>query len=359
VRFLEGAKQDGTVRRALDAAGFKDVPVAAKAIAPCAPRDVDCMLPIVRAHPIRQLGFWREALAKPVEQRVGPSPAALVEYLLLDNYTNGFPEVPRVAAPSAAFMADVRSAIAELPASVKRALGPNFAGLYFVEDLGGTGFSDAIEDGPRIAAAYIVLDAAVLEQRVANVWATWKESSPFKVDPAWALRARIEEPSADNRRNAIQYILLHELGHVVSLGRTDVHPYWGLPLKDIPADARYPYFDLTWTIDRAAGKYVSRFDERFPQRKDVVFYLGAKLPGEAMVPVYEALEATNFPTLYAATHPGDDFAEAFANYIHVVLLKRPFAIELAKDGQVVKRYKACWDEERCAAKRRFLENVLK
>jgi hypothetical protein len=90
----------------------------------------------------------------------------------------------------------------------------------------------------------------------------------------------------------------------------------------------------------------------------VRFYFGAKLAGDAMLPVYEALEKTNFPTLYAATHFGDDFAEALANYVHVELMKQPYEIRLVHDGRVVKSYGPCWHEARCAAKKAYLEKFL-
>jgi hypothetical protein len=75
--------------------------------------------------------------------------------------------------------------------------------------------------------------------------------------------------------------------------------------------------------------------------------------------VYGELAKTNFPSLYAATRPGDDFAESFASYVHTVVLKRPWDITIAHDGEVVTHVGACWDEPRCADKRRTMEAILK
>ncbi len=309
------------------------------------------------AHPVRRLAFWTEALKLPVEKRLGPAPPGLVEYLTLDNVVNGFPELPRSAKLSEDFLADVRAAIEELPPAVKRALGKDFAGLYFVDDLGGTGYTDYIHDGERLAGGYIVLDAAVLAKRRANEWATWKESTPFAPAPPFALEARIAVPAEDNRKNAIQYILLHELGHVMSIG-AKVHPVWTLQPNKVPASDEFPYFRLSWRVDRDKNRYVSIFDGAFDKRASVVYYLGAKLRASDMLETYRELEATNFPTLYAATHPADDFAEAFANYVHVVLMKKPFTIEIRERDRIAKIYGACWEEARCRAKRRVLEQLL-
>ena len=77
-----------------------------------------------------------------------------------------------------------------------------------------------------------------------------------------------------------------------------------------------------------------------------------------MAETYAALMNTNFPTLYAATHPADDFAESFANFVHVVLLRQPFEVRIAHDGKRVLQYNGCWNERRCAGKRAFLERLL-
>ena len=61
---------------------------------------------------------------------------------------------------------------------------------------------------------------------------------------------------------------------------------------------------------------------------------------------------------FRITHPGDDFAEAFANYVHVVMMGKPFEIAISEGGRPVKTYRPCWEEPRCAAKRRVIEELL-
>ncbi len=335
-------------------------PLPAAAKLPCAAKDRDCLFKAASQNPTRTLDFWAKRLADPIGERIGPAPQELVDYIEIDNAMSGFPEKPKVAKLSPDFLADVKGALADLMPVLKRLVGGTFAGVYFVEDLGGSGYTDAIRESPGAnpVAAYVVLDPKVLGRFTANSWATWKENTPFKPGNGWKLEAQIEEAREDTRRGAIRYILLHEFGHVVAATRT-LHPMWDIAAKDLPAGARWPFFDLSWTIDRAKNAFASKYESAFPLRKSVVYYLGAKLEAKDMTPAYQSLDRTNFPTLYGATSFGDDFAESFASYVHTQVLKRPWVIRITKDGHPDFTYRTCWDDPRCLEKRDILETLLK
>jgi len=336
---------------------FAAWPAAAKL--PCAKSDKPCLMKAMQASPVRTLDYWSRALATPLVERIGPAPPELVAHLEIDNVYYGYTQRPRAATLSPEFLADVKGAFADVLPVVRKLVGGTLAGIYFVEDLGSTGFSDLFVDAPgdKPAGAYVVLDAKVLGGFKANAWATWKENTPFKPGNGWKVEAKIEESAEDTRRSAIRYILLHELAHVVAATRP-IHPRWDKPPKDHPADLALPFFDLSWKVDRHKDLYVSLFDGSFVQRSLVVYYLGAKLDAKEMTPVYKSLERTNFPTLYAATSPGDDFAESFASYIHTQVLKRPWSIRITKDGQPDFTYRSCWDDGRCLDKFEFLQKLL-
>jgi len=282
----------------------------------------------------------------------------LVEYLTLDNRLNDFPDRPRAAAPDAAFMADLHDALAELPPQVRELVDAKLVGIYLVEGLGGTGFTDVVEEAAlEPSSGYIVLDAGVLSRLTANSWATWKENTPFRPQQGWRLDATIETGDRDNRKNAIQYILLHELAHVFSIGG-NIHPPWTVDAKDVQLTMQYRFFLESWHVDRWHDRYVSEFDADFPQRAKVAYYFGAKLDAADMIPTYANLAKTNFASLYGATRPGDDFAEAFASYVHVVLMKRPWRIAITRPGEAPTVFEACWVEARCRAKRALLDRML-
>lgn len=279
----------------------------------------------------------------------------MIEYITLDNVGNGFPQRPRTPRADPAFAADLERAFASLPKPVLRLLERKLAGVLIVEDLGGTGYTDEIRDATgKPVAAFVVLDAEVLRGQRANAWITWREGTPFKPSSDRRLQARIAAPGDDDRLHAIQYILLHELAHVISVGER-LHPPW---TQAPPATLTvFPFAALSWQA--VEGRYRPLPEDDFPQRARVVYYFGPRLEAGEMAATYEALAKTRFATLYAATGPGDDFAEAFANYVHVVLMQRPFAIEIVEQGRAIATYRSCWDAPRCAEKRALLESLLR
>ena len=324
----------------------------------CADGGQDCRVVLPGRHAVTQSDYWQQAFARPVEQRIGPASAELIDYIARDNAKNSIPNKPRLPALTPDFLRDVRQAFDELPPAVKRLLSGRLAGIVFVEDFGGSGFTEEIVDsGSRPFAGFVVLDPVVLSERTANAWATWKENTPFMPQAGYALEAEIEAGAEDNRKNAIQYILLHELGHVLAIGE-NIHPPWTIEPKDVRSAAGFPYFLLSWALPKEGDRYATLFDAGFSQRKDIVYYFGAKLHGEQMIDAYDALAATNFPSLYAANNPADDWAEAFVTYVHTVLMHKPFGIRIYKDGKLAKEYRSCWMEKRCQEKRKILERLL-
>lgn len=324
---------------------------------PCRERDKICVAEAISTHAVRRIDYWKSAMARPLEERIGAGPAELVSYVTLDNLQHDIRNRPRSATLEADFLRDVRQALVELPPQVRAPLAGKLAGIYFIEDIGSTGFGDQIVDASgKALAGFIVLDPSMLN-RSANAWATWKEGTPFRPAPGIRLEALIESEAQDNRKNAIQYILLHELGHIFAIGGT-VHPSWTAPPEKVKS-ADYPFFLLSWTQAPDRKAYVSVFDDKFPQRKDIAYYSArARLDASQMLDVYAALERTSFATLYAATNPFDDFAEAFASYVHSELMGKPWEIRIYRDEKSAKSYRLCWGRPRCREKQAILEKML-
>ena len=197
----------------------------------------------------------------PVEERVHAAPPFLVDYLRLDNECNGYEGRPESELPDPAFLADIKSALAELPAGVRTHVDRHLIGIFTVSGLGSTGYTDLPRSLTGARRGFIVLSIDALHRK-ANEWASWLANSAFRDAKDAGIELAIEDASSDNRKQAIQYIILHEVGHVVG-GILKLHPDWSVGGDP----ARYDFSKISWT--RTEQRVRSRFEEDFPLRSRV------------------------------------------------------------------------------------------
>jgi len=308
------------------------------------------------AHTVRGLDYWRGFETRSWVDRLQPATPEVIDFLQKSNIYQGYPQQPRPARIDENYLADIRAAIKDIPAAVQALVADRLVALMLVEDLGGSGYLESVFDANgQPVAAFLVLDPKVLDRK-ANAWASWKDSTPFLADPEYGIRTHIEDTAGDTRQNALRYILLHEFGHFIGMDPT-LHPsWWEEPSAEALAVARFA--SLSWVFKD--GKYVSKYDSDFTLRPKVVFYGSedTKLPMSDAAPFLQELSKTNFPTPYSATSNADDFAESLANYIHVVVDKRPYWVEVLRNGETLYRLESCWGTPRCAAKQMFLSWLL-
>ena len=325
-------------------------------LAACSIEDPEKEARTARAQAVERIDFWRSTLARPLNQRIKIAPQGLLDYVALANQTNHISNVPRPSSPTVDFIADVRAALDELPADIKALLENELVGIYFIDNVGGSALTHEILDAQgRPVAGVIILDPFVLSSQTANSWATWKENTPFKPDPRFRLSMQIADPASDDRKNAIAYNLLHEIAHVLSIRRR-MHPPFNKSPKEIGPASAWPFMALSWQV--TGERYAGRFDEAFSNRTNVVYYGTPLLPAGKMAEVYQQLGASNFSTLYAATNPFDDFAESFVNYVHVTRMRKPWLVRIYEDEKLILTHGACWEEARCAEKRKLIESLL-
>ncbi|MEO8849643.1 MAG: hypothetical protein ABI440_13570, partial [Casimicrobiaceae bacterium] len=297
---------------------------------------------------------WGSMLDRPIADRLAPAPAALVAFVAQYNAAVGNPSVPRRAVASADFLADIRAAITGIPIAVLCKLDPRLLGVFFMTGLGCSAVTDviALANGELIGA-FVVVDVDAFLERRANDWATWKENTPFVPAPDIRLETRIAEPEHDNRKSALQYLLLHEFGHVLTAG-AGLLPDWWLEQRLIEPTAQHPFLALGWEVN-ADREIRPVAGEDFALRSQVVYYATPQLSGNDIPGIFEALQKTAFPTLYAATNVYDDFAECFATYVHTKLLDKPHLTCVRRGGASILTLTGFWASERCRRKALFFD----
>lgn len=296
---------------------------------------------------------WSAQLALPIEHRILPLPDEVREFVHQVNMATGLDAVPAPCVPDVALQADLRAAIAGMPTAVRDLVSPLLLGVCTGRGLGSSGVTDIVTDAVdgRILGCIVLLDMDLLETHTANSWATWKENLPFG-GPGFSLAATIAAPHDDTRAHALQFLLLHEFGHVATAGGTFLPRWW----EPVPA-ASFPFLDLSWGVD-AAGRFVPWDGSDFKLRGAVDFYGANKLVSDAILTAYTGLEGSDFPSLYGATNPYDDFAECFASYVHSELMGRPYLLQVAYDGEPQATLDSFWASPRSDAKRGFLRELL-
>jgi hypothetical protein len=294
---------------------------------------------------------WTARQQLPIHERILALPAEVRDFVHQVNQASGLSAVPAPAEPDADLRADLCDALLGMPAAVRALVDPLLLGICLGRDLGSSGVTDIVADAEgRILGCIVLLDVALLETHQANSWATWKENLPFVADDGFALTATIAEPEQDTRANALQFLLLHEFGHVLTADG-DFLPRWWEPVPD----ARFAYLDLSWNLTP-----LQRFAPRveFELRGIVDFYGNNKLHSDAILTAYAGLEGSDFPSLYGATNPYDDFAECFASYVHSEMLQRPYTLRVDFNGEPQATLDNFWGSPRSEAKRAFMVELL-
>jgi hypothetical protein len=314
------------------------------------PCDKQCIKDKISNHKARRTYFWKPFLKKPLLERVGPAPKSLVRLINLDNKLNDYPIGTKPAELSVEFKKDLDTAVTALPTRLKKYMEKYLTGIFIADNLGGTGYSDIVLDNGTPYAAYIVLDPKMLNSK-ANQWLTMKENSPFKQSGEYRIQGVLEPESTNTRVNALTFIFLHELGHVVGAIEKAHQAWW--TSED---GSKFDFFNISWHYDKSKRVMPKKAHE-FSGRDRVKFYFGASLENSEIVDIYKGLEKTNFPTLYSATGVFDDFADSFASYVHMKIFKKPYFINVLKKDTIAFSYKPCWGELRCKEKEIVLDKI--
>jgi hypothetical protein len=300
---------------------------------------------------------WINVFDQPFSERCGPAPAEAIHHIALVNAGRVCGATVAVT-PAAPLLALVRQALSNMPAGLIARLQDSFLGVYFANGLGCAAVTDIVASPhSEFLGLIVVLDVAGLQHAGANAWASWRERSPFDRSAAVTLELQITDRDDDGLVHAIQFLLLHELGHALSAGRA-YHPDWWSGLPDRGSAGDYSYLPLSWQIDDRR-RIVPLPGNDFPLRASISHYDGdTRLPAGYMAGLYRALKRTSFPTLYAATSVHEDFAESLACHVHMELMGKPLLVSIRQHDELVLQWQPDWRSERYAAKRAFFERLL-
>lgn len=297
---------------------------------------------------------WRSL---PLVERVGLLPDDAVDSLREELETYG--GVSNVAPAGAAdyVVKDLREAVEGLPESVRRLVRDRLIGVFLVDHLSmeGTGENDvgmAIEVmglWRQHAGTIILIDRDATDMNANSAMASM-EYVPTSEYKGVSVEPRLARQNNDDRRLTLQYVLLHELGHVIDfdLGVTP---------------SSFNYGNRTLDCGFTCLSWIEPDRHRFSPKIGAVMRSDSSDNYDAYVnalpTTFRLLSASNFPSVYATSAPEEDFADSFAQYVHSVVLGNPWELTLRVNGTIQEQLGSCFLERRCPDKKSYFDRLLR
>jgi hypothetical protein len=268
---------------------------------------------LFKTHPAGDISNY--SLPNSWEDRIYPLDEIHKDFAVRMNLLDDFSEVPEPYPKMDKIHTLIQEIAKQDTDSIKRLKSMYIYGIYLCKNLGGTGISGFVYDKEIVRGGFILIDGEMIS-RTANDWITLKETSVFQKKDSSKLHISLTEENLNTVSGALDYILLHELGHIIS--QTDHFlPDQRDRFRDFTA---FSFSSQDW-IHEEKSVYD---DSIFPERKQIIFYTANSqfsIPKDAET-IYTNLEKTPFPTLYASQNPDDHFADSFVSYITIFHQKK-------------------------------------
>ncbi len=294
-------------------------------------------------------------------ERVQPTPDFVLDYFASFDKDIIPPDKPYKAYfPTVSELAEIKAAVEQLPPRMKGPIGSRLVGIYFIENMIGSGWTEWFKDDDGNKYYIMALNHIVLKKD-ASQWLTDKERTVFAVDdPSYSININIGAGMS-----GFYYIFYHEMGHILDYS-TNITPgeptgaqAEGFALQQRPGamdNKTYPFIQNYWMGYRTPAK---KYD--FKGRSDVVFYGlfgGPKLKISQAPEIYERLEHSPFITLYGGLSYMEDFAEYFAAYMNIRVLKRPWILTVEHNGETVYEINDPLERDNIADRVGFMDSLF-
>lgn len=263
-------------------------------------------------------------------------------------------EVPR---STQSFRHELKVAIDQLPQEVKSILRDHLVGVHVVGNLSMPGMpyisglaipqsgTFGGNDGTTsVLVDRLYSDTGMLER---GITMGLRIKSP---DQRYVILARIAKKGEKERFVMLQYLLLHEFGHVVDNSRSFVSDAEELPIDDPEACGFACYSWKSQTAPKGDG----RISEVVLALRNGQF----RRMLEAAPDLMNAIKQSNFESLYSTSGPGEDFAENFATYVHTIIMGRPWRLSLFVEGKKTDEMTSCHLDGRCPQKTAFFDKLF-
>jgi hypothetical protein len=280
--------------------------------------------------PAMNLKSYRFDPATPIADRIQSAPKFVLEHLREVDGRDDYAAYE----PTAADVGLTLEYLELLPAWFDAMLKERLVGIYFVENLVGSAFTEFVLDKDDTVYAFIAINPATLRTGLSE-WMTAREASCFSAAGSGA-GAQSVFVDCGTTYKALLYALVHECGHVADYV-FHYTPYVEPTIEELGLGvADTTFVENIWT------EYAKPEDRaEFAGRTDVTFYGlggGPKIPLGDAAGLYQRLSNSPFPSLYAAQNWAEDFAECFTWYLFTDRLGQRCRVGLRRGGTVEVEY---------------------
>ena len=177
---------------------------------------------------VQQASFYAATDQQPLAARIHSAPAQVVQLAFERNSAMAAPVLPQPAARDHPLKAVLTQMLHNLPEQMLRLAEAHVKAIYLVDGNFGSARTEAVMDeAGRVVGGYMVMNTAALA-RTANEWISWRERSAFRSNETLQVKVTLEAPEADTQENALEFLFLHELGHILGMV-SGTHGFWAAP----------------------------------------------------------------------------------------------------------------------------------
>ena len=284
---------------------------------------IEQMIKSVQAHNFSSYEFSAEV---PLISRVQQVPDFVLAYLEEIDQIDSYMQYQ----PTDKEMSMIEEYLSLLPPLHKEVLQSRLLGIYFVENLLGSGLGDFALDENNKLYTFLVLNPETMRKDI-SAWMTYRENTCYIQNDA-AFRLEVD---CGTEYTGLLYILLHEATHVVdyTMRYTPYVEKWMTEVQAGETPQTTAFTDGIWKDYSAPTQ-----DADFTLRKDITFYGlfdGPKINVSDAQAVYEQWASSRFISLYGCMSWAEDFAEYVTWYHYSKKLGQPYRIRLLRYDEVL------------------------
>ena len=256
-------------------------------------------------------------------ERVQPTPDFLLNYLMKIDKRKDYTSYTL----SKAEYALIKDYLLKLPPLNRKILKERLIGIYFVNNLIGSGWMEYVLSDNDDMYAIIIINPRTLKNSL-STWLTYRENTCF-INRSSEIRVEID---CGKEFSGLMFILLHETSHIVDF-ILHYTPYVSPEMPKLNG-FKVKYSGFVQGIWEGYRKPLKKYE--FANRKNLTFYGlndGPKIDVTDAVMLYRQLANTPFVSLYGSQSWAEDFAELITFYHLTERLHQPFTINYYENGE--------------------------